>query len=436
MKIGGEETSMEIHGQNFVPEYSREESQPNEAPNLRCSQDLSVRITKLQGELANSSGIRKLFDKLGISPKAFQLRKLQNELQNRETPTSKLAKLLSELKERVAVLVNKQGTTSKIDALREKNLQIAKMPDDKKPEAKVVFDESQLAGKGTDVHAGRVWRAEKTTADTGAAKAAPSTWYRKDAGLFEIVSAPFYSLLVPGSPEGRLVKVKGEHRDYHDYASKEIEGARSPTKADLKSGKMKGLAKCAVAVAIFGCMDVRPGNALLDKHNRMVMLDYEFQNPKQENMQRLLRAPLERARDFFDSMKGPDRDDIEKHENSPQFKEEMNRALIHFLAFPADMLTGVIDKRLKAAGIDWKAEDETNHLSESIGLLKAELLGPSPEAAGWKEGIGKILEGNLDALANSIVNEMADSRILRELNYDALVQQVKSNLESLRAAFS
>lgn len=426
---------MEISGSNQFHGHEAAESLPDTAQDLRCSEDLTVKIEKLKGEIKNSSGIQKLFNKLGISPKAFELRKLQGELQNHKSPKSKLAQFLVGLKDRVTVILKKKDCPAKVDALREKNLRIARMPDSEKPEAKVTFDESQLAGKGVDVHGGRVWLTKKTTTSTGETKAAPSTWFRKDKGIFEIVAAPLYSLLVPGSPEGRLVKVKGEVRDYHDYASKQIEGARSPTKADLKSGKMKGLANCAVAAAIFGCIDIRPGNALLNKHNRMVMLDYEFHDPKRENIQNLLENPLGRAEGYFDSMDGPGYDDVKEHESSPKFKEEMNRAFIHFLAFPTDMLLGVVDKRLQAASIDWKATDETTRLAGAIGMLKEELLGGSPEAAGWREGIGKMLEGDLDALARGIVNDMADSRILRELNYDMLVGQIKNNLKSLREVF-
>lgn len=365
----------------------------------------------------------------------------KNEQDDIEIP--RLEQELEKLKQARQGLLTEWSRESKagpLEGLRKKNLAASKTDKTDKKEVPIVMSEKLLSDKRTDVHMQRVWLTKKVKKRNGADKAKPSSWYVKDANL-EIAWSPIYSLLVPGSPEGRLVQKQGVYHEVTDYASKGIEGARRVTAKDLKSGKMTGLARCAVATAVMGYRDIHADNALLDRHNRLVMLDYNMDSAERINLQQLLKSPLNQVQLFFDRAKRPTVEELKAHEEKPEFKQEMARALVHHLSFPADMLTEVLAKRHRAnKETDREATESSTSdieiLSTSIGMLREEILGDSEAAKAWRKELSDVLKGDLNELAKSLVSDMADSRILRELDYKEFVNAICENLTRLRQDIS
>lgn len=185
---------------------------------------------------------------------------------------------------------------------------------------------SEFSNETTAVHGDRVHRLIRNGKE----------WYLKDRDLHQAEYAPLYSLFVPGSPDVRIVEEGGRKKAIY----KGVLGAKRPNSADVAN--YKGLAQAVVMTHAMGYEDRRVGNALVDKDNNFLLIDYEFNeqmltgalNP--QNCQNILSG-------FIGGI-GPE-PELEKVVDSEEFQQELADAIVNFIAFPFHSIQGVLADR-------------------------------------------------------------------------------------------
>lgn len=305
---------------------------------------------------------------------------------------------------------NVADSEKKLNHLREKNLTLSQ-ESLHKPKLKVTHQ--QFDSESKDVHGGRVFRRKKVMKGEGVQKKGESHYYVKTEPnvLFEYVCAPIFSLFVPGSPDVvRFITEKGPFQ----FATKEVPGGRLIEASDLKRGYISGLARSAVIALLGDYKDRRTGNALLDKHRRIVLIDYEFGGANEKMLQKYAENPINYLRPFIWDCK---ESELKVIGESEEFKKEFAQVVLQLATFPIELLLPIIANRFDPPSLSL-AESFVERFQESLELF----------TQFFPVDYNAFPDMTKDEIAEAMIQQMAESRVLRELPYEELKTGIMRNL--------
>lgn len=305
------------------------------------------------------------------------------------------------------------------------------------PFRRLKFDGNDFT-KGRLVHSDRVFLTHKVDKPD-------SFWYHKMGDQRQAIYSTIYSLFVLGSPESKIVHRKETPRI--TIVSKAIPDANIP---DLeKIVCYNGVARAALMVMICNYQDVRIGNAIIDRDNNFLLIDYEFdtdKEPEKKLFSEFLFNPIHRISKFFSykcdweqtrrendpKFKSEFPDAIISFKNfqhDKKFKMEMSEAIVLFLTFPMDFLKEVIQARecLLAKLIGRQSQWEKVHTH--LELCKINLLESIKENVDY---LDTVREKIAVSTAITICNYFMKSPIAKEFITKDLIEKIDVNLKKLK----
>lgn len=212
--------------------------------------------------------------------------------------------------------------------------------------------------------------------------------YIKKEDLDQAALAPLYSLFLPGIP---LVQVEEKDGKFQPVDT-EFVGAKEPNSSE--AGQYKGLAQAALMAYVAGHQERRPQNALVDRENHFVLIDYKLND-------QMLDGDLsaDHCYGILSDFIGESYE-LKEVVHTPKFQDELSDAIVNFILFPLE-------------SIDWEIDNEK--LIEKRQLLLQKVATGSNIAL--KAKVGERLQA---AKAERIGENFSHSWIAKRADRNAL----------------